>query len=80
MHNPEIRLECLKLAHRADKSPKEVIATAREYLEWVGSGASLNISTTLAREPSDNLKAGIQPRKKSSDKLGDTSSTKSSIF
>lgn len=35
-HSAEIRLECLKLAHRPGLSPQEVIATAREYLAWVG--------------------------------------------
>ena len=35
-HSSQIRLECLKLAHRADQSPEEVIAKARMYLAWVG--------------------------------------------
>lgn len=51
MHNSEIRLECLKLAHRPDRSASENIATAREYLSWVGA-----IPTTAETQPGDGSK------------------------
>jgi hypothetical protein len=44
MQNSEIRLECLRLAHRPGLSPSEVIATAREYLAWVGGAPSTPIT------------------------------------
>jgi hypothetical protein len=53
-HNTQIRLECLKLAHRADRSPSEVIAMAREYLAWVG-GATAPITP---QGPGDSQKVG----------------------
>ena len=34
-HNPEVRLECLRMAARPGLGPQEVIAVAREYLSWV---------------------------------------------
>lgn len=34
-HNPEVRLECLRMAARPGLSPHEVVAVAREYLNWV---------------------------------------------
>lgn len=54
MQNLEIRLECLKLAHRADRSPSEVIAMAREYLAWVGGV----VDPITAARPGDSLKEG----------------------
>jgi len=54
MHNAEIRLECLKLAHRAGLSPQEIIATAREFLAWVGGVPD----PTTAPRPGDSLKEG----------------------
>jgi len=53
-HTPEIRLECLKLAHRPDRSPQEVIAMAREYLAWVG-GVPVPITP---EGPGDSQKVG----------------------
>jgi hypothetical protein len=35
MQTEEIRLECLKLAHRADQSPEEVVAKATAYFNWI---------------------------------------------
>lgn len=35
MQDPQMRLECLQLAHRPGLAPSEVIAMAREYLAWV---------------------------------------------
>lgn len=57
MQNAEIRLECLKLAHRAGLSPDEVIATARTYLAWA-TGAQSPTTATAASWPGDSLKAG----------------------
>jgi hypothetical protein len=54
MHKPEIRLECLKLAHRPGLSPQEVISVAREYLAWVGGV----VDPTTAARPGDSLKEG----------------------
>ena len=54
MQNSEIRLECLKLASKPGLSPKEIIATAREYLAWVGG----EVPTTSAKRPDDSSKAG----------------------
>jgi hypothetical protein len=53
MQNSEIRLECLKLAHRPDRPPQEVIATAREYLAWVGG-----VNPTTAERPGGSLEEG----------------------
>jgi hypothetical protein len=53
MQNSELRLECLKLAHRQGLSPSEVIATAREYLAWVGGVAA---PTTPEMGPDDGSK------------------------
>jgi|GEM_PF-2988002 hypothetical protein len=53
MQPHEIRLECLRLAHRPGLSPHEVIATAREYLGWVDGVAG---PTTPARGPGDSSK------------------------
>ena len=55
MQNLEIRLECLKLAHRPDRSPQEVIAAAVEYLNWVGE---TNPQITDDSQPADIQKAG----------------------
>lgn len=52
MNYESIRLECLKLAHRPDRSPQEVIATAREYLAWVGG----KLPTTAETQPGDSSK------------------------
>lgn len=54
MQSTEIRLECLRLAHRLDRSPAEVIAIAREYLGWVGSIPQ----TTDVNQPADIPKVG----------------------
>jgi len=54
MQNSEIRLECLKLAHRPDRAPAEVIAAAREYLAWVGGV----IDPTTALRPGGSLEEG----------------------
>jgi hypothetical protein len=54
-HDPEVRLECLKLAHRPDRSPSEVIAVAREYLAWVGG---VPVPTTGENRPGDSQKVG----------------------
>lgn len=35
VQDPMLRLECLQLAHRPSLAPSEVIAMAREYLEWI---------------------------------------------
>lgn len=35
LHDPQIRLECLKLATKPGLSPSEHIAAARAYLAWV---------------------------------------------
>lgn len=35
MQDPQMRLECLQLAHRPGLAPREVIEMAREYLAWV---------------------------------------------
>jgi len=51
-HSAVIRLECLKLAHRADRSPDEVIANARQYLAWV-SGVG---NQTTPKGPGDSSK------------------------
>ena len=63
MHNSEIRLECLKLAHRPDRSPQENLAVAREYLAWVGA-----IPTTAETQPGDGSKAAklAPPNKRTS--------------
>jgi len=63
MHNSEIRLECLKLAHRPDRSAQENIAVAREYLSWVGA-----IPTTAETQPGDGSKAAklAPPNKRTS--------------
>lgn len=53
-HASEIRLECLKLAHRPGLSPQEVIGIAREYLAWVGAVPP----TTQVPEPDDSQKDG----------------------
>jgi hypothetical protein len=53
-HNSQIRLECLKLAHRADLPPDEVIAKARTYLAWVNG---VSAPTTLTG-PGDSQKVG----------------------
>lgn len=45
MQNPQMRLECLQLAHRPGLAPSEVIAMAREYLAWV-CGAQGSITPT----------------------------------
>jgi hypothetical protein len=50
----EIRLECLKLAHRPGLSPQEVISIAREYLVWVGAVPP----TTQETGPDDSQKVG----------------------
>ena len=50
-HDAEFRLECLKLAHRPDRSPAEVIAAAREYLAWVGG-----VVPTTPQGPGDGSK------------------------
>lgn len=65
MQSPELRLECLKLAHRPGLSPSEVISTAREYLAWVG-GAPAPI--TPATGPDDSSKASKLAPRKSADK------------
>lgn len=52
MNYESIRLECLKLAHRPDRSPAEVIAAAREYLAWVGG----KLPTTGESQPGDGSK------------------------
>lgn len=49
----DLRLECLKLAHRPGLSPHEVISIAREYLAWVAP-----VPITQATEPDDSQKAG----------------------
>lgn len=56
MSSPEIRLECLKLAHRHDRSPAEVIDAAKEYLKWVGG----HLPTTGSGQPGDSSKASKQ--------------------
>lgn len=48
----EIRLQCLQLAHRADRTPEEVISNARKYLAWVGG----SIPTTDESQPGDGSK------------------------
>lgn len=35
VQDPQLRLECLQLAHRPGLAPREVIEMAREYLAWV---------------------------------------------
>lgn len=47
MQTEEIRLECLKLAHRHDQSNEEVVAKATAYFNWI-SGES-KPQTTLTR-------------------------------
>lgn len=65
MQSFEIRLECLRLAHRPDRSPSEVIAAAREYLQWVGGVVP---QTTGENQPADGLKESKKLAPKSSDK------------
>ena len=55
MQTAEIRLECLRLAHRPDRSPAEVIAVAREYLGWVGG---IQPQITDDNQPADIPKVG----------------------
>lgn len=55
MQTVEIRLECLRLAHRADKSPQDVIETAKEYLRWVGGNVP---QITDSNQPADIPKVG----------------------
>jgi hypothetical protein len=64
MQNSEIRLECLKLATKPGLSPKEIIATAREYLAWVGG----EIPTTGASQPGGSSKVSKSAPNKVSDK------------
>lgn len=35
MQDPQMRLECLQLAHRPGLAPSEIIENARVYLAWV---------------------------------------------
>ena len=66
MQNSEIRLECLKLAQRPGLSPSEVIATAREYLAWVGGATA---PTTSDPRPDDRSKVSkLSAPRKSADK------------
>jgi hypothetical protein len=67
MQNPEIRLECLKLAHRSGLSPQEIIAMAREYLAWVGA----TIPITPEKGPGDRSKVIKLAPNKLSDKPSD---------
>lgn len=39
LHDPQIRLECLRLATKPGLSPGEAIAAARELLAWVAGAA-----------------------------------------
>ena len=50
MQTHEIRLECLKLAHRHDRTADEVLAQARTYAAWVGGVPDLS---TTPRGPND---------------------------
>lgn len=54
MSQAEIRLECLKLAHRHDRMPGEVTATAEHYVKWVCASSP----TTDESRPGDNPKEG----------------------
>ena len=38
MQTADIRLECIKLAHRHDLSADEVIARATTFANWISSG------------------------------------------
>lgn len=73
MHNTEIRLECLKLAHRPDRSAQENIAVARDYLGWVNA-----IPTTAETQPGDGSKAAklAPPNKRTSLPKADEQSSK----
>ena len=62
MQTPEMRLECLRLAHRPDRSASEVIAVAREYLAWIGGVVP---QTTGENQPDD----GGKERKKLAPKI-----------
>ena len=55
MQTSELRLECLKLAHRPDRSPAEVIAAANEYLEYLSSD---QLQITAEEQPADGPKEG----------------------
>lgn len=54
MQTDIIRLECIKLAHRHDQSPEDVIARASSYADWIGETPTL--PTTLPG-PDDAPKA-----------------------
>lgn len=41
LHDPHLRLECLKLATRAGRDPEANIAEARRYLDFVAGSAPL---------------------------------------
>lgn len=73
MQNSEIRLECLKLAAKPGLSPKEIIATAREYLAWVGGEIT---PTTSEKRPADSPKASKSAPDKISDKPSELQRTK----
>ncbi|MEN9417108.1 MAG: hypothetical protein RI988_728 [Pseudomonadota bacterium] len=49
-----IRLDCLRLAYRSDKSPGEVMEVARLYLDFVRSGGP----PPTSESPADGPKAG----------------------
>lgn len=53
MQTAEIRLECLKLAHRPDLSPADVTARADDYARWVGGGTD---APTTRQGPDDTPK------------------------
>ena len=54
MSQAEIRLECLKLAHRHDRTPGEVLATAECYARWLMQPNADNRD----KRPDDSPKAG----------------------
>lgn len=49
MSPEQIRLECLRLAHRHDRQPSEVIVTAKEYEAFVSGDTATAPSAAKAK-------------------------------
>ena len=56
MSQAEIRLECLKLAHRHDRTPGEVLATAECYARWLMQPSADNRDERPADSPKEGKK------------------------
>lgn len=62
MQRDEIRLECLKLAHRHDRAAEVVVTHAKEYEDYVLGGADDGTKEKVDPDKPEKRRPGRPPK------------------